>query len=187
MADDLRTRPAVVGGLIAGVLSVLPFIQQCCCLWALVGGAIAAQMLIARSPARVTSNEAARVGLTAGILAGFIYLVIGLPLALATTPLSLRVIEWVSTVITDPKVQDMLRQSVELTRDTPLRTRALFMVPQFLVVGVFIAGFTVLGALLGRALFEKRRDEPPPPMSPPPPPAPPYEGGGFQPPPSFGG
>jgi hypothetical protein len=187
MADDLRTRPAIVGGLIAGVLSVLPIIQSCCCLWALAGGVVAAQMLIARSPARVTSNEVARVGLTAGMLAGFIYFVIGLPLTLATTPLSIRFIEWMSTVFTDPKVQDMLRQSVDMTRDTPLRTRALFMVPQFLVVGVLIAGFTVLGALLGRALFEKRRDEPPPPMSPPPPPPPPYEGGGFQPPPSYGG
>src|SRR5262249_13577643 len=136
-----------------------------------------------RSPARVTSNEAERMGMIAGVLAGFIYFVIGLPLSLATVPLRNRFIEWISTYLTDQKVQDMLRQSIDWTKETPLRTQIAVMVPQFLVVAVVIAGFTILGALLGLALFEKRKVEPPSPP-PPPPPEPPYPGG-FQPPPSY--
>ena len=182
MADDLRTRPAIFGGLIAGVLSVFPLTQSCCCLWALLGGAIAARMLIVRSPMRVTSNEAARVGLLAGVLAGVIYFFIGLPLSLATIGWRLRMLEELSNAFGNPKLQELLQQTIEQTRNAPFRTQLLWMVPQFLVISVVVAGITVLGALLGLALFEKRKDEAPPPPSPPPPPSYP---GGFQPPPSY--
>jgi hypothetical protein len=183
MADDLRTRPAIVGGLIAGVLSVFPLTQTCCCLWALLGGAIAARMLISRSPMRVTSNEGARVGMLAGVLAGIIYFFIGLPLSLATIGWRLRVLEELSNSFNNPKLQEILQQSIDWTRNASFRTQLLSMLPQFLVVAVVIAGFTVLGALLGLAIFEKRKQEPPEPPPPPPPP-PPYPGG-FQPPPSY--
>src|SRR5262249_17941587 len=109
MADDLRTRPAIVGGLIAGVLSVFQLTQTCCCLWALFGGAIAARMLISRSPMRVTSNEGARVGMLAGVLAGIIYFFIGLPLSLATIGWRLRVLEELSNNFNNPKLQEILQ------------------------------------------------------------------------------
>jgi hypothetical protein len=148
MADDLRTRPAVVGGLIAGVLSVLPFIQQCCCLWALVGGAIAAQMLIARSPAE---SPAMRPRLVSGRRSsGIIYFFIGLPLSLATLAWRLRLLEEFSTRSTTQSSGDH-HGSRSTGPESPFRTQLLSMVPQFLVVGVslriYCAGHCLTGAL----------------------------------------
>ena len=53
MPEPDRNQPALIGGLIAGLLSVLPVVQaanMCCCLWAWVGGATTAKLYIDRSP-----------------------------------------------------------------------------------------------------------------------------------------
>ena len=56
----------------AGILSVIPFVNfvNCCfCAWLLVGGAVAAKMLINRAPRPVRSGEGAQVGAVAGLIA----------------------------------------------------------------------------------------------------------------------
>ena len=77
-------QPALIGGLIGGILSVIPGISlfNCCfCAWLLVGGAVAAKMLINRAPRPVRSGEGAQVGAVAGLIAAGIYSVISLALA----------------------------------------------------------------------------------------------------------
>ena len=44
MNDKLK--PALIGGVILGILSALPAVNTCCCIWALVGGLIAANIYI---------------------------------------------------------------------------------------------------------------------------------------------
>jgi hypothetical protein len=42
MNDKLK--PAIIGGVVLGLLSVIPFVNfanACCCLWAIVGGLLA--------------------------------------------------------------------------------------------------------------------------------------------------
>jgi hypothetical protein len=36
-----RTKAAVIGGAVAGVLSAIPILSNCCCLWAIGGGLLA--------------------------------------------------------------------------------------------------------------------------------------------------
>src|SRR6185503_6055931 len=99
MAEVDRKQPALIGGLIVGVLSVLPLIDAgnfCCCLWALVGGVVAAKLLIDRSPQPVKSGDGAMVGLLAGAIGGAIHIIIGVPLNALTQPLRLRLLESVS-------------------------------------------------------------------------------------------
>lgn len=68
-----KLRPALFGGLLAGVLSALPIIGAaniCCCLWAVVGGLLAGYLYINNSPQPIRTGDGALVGLFAGAIGG---------------------------------------------------------------------------------------------------------------------
>ena len=103
-----KVTPALIGGIILGLLSAIPLINfgnACCCLWVLVGGAIAAKMLINRSPVYpVQSGDGAVVGLLAGAIGSAVILVIGVPLQLLFGPVVMSsVFEWMRNMVSqDP-------------------------------------------------------------------------------------
>jgi hypothetical protein len=181
-------QPALIGGVIAGLLSVIPGISlaNCCfCAWLLVGGAIAAKMLINRAPRPVKSGEGAQVGAMAGLIAAGVYLVVSIPLIIFAVgerfqqALLGRLAEWSS----NPDLQEMMRKAMELSANQTSAQRLVSALPILIVFAVLSVGFSTLGGLLGVALFEKRRDQPPPPQYPPgyppqyPPQYPPPSGG----------
>ena len=77
-----KLKPALLGGLVVGILSAIPFINYCCCIWTLGGGALAAYLYIKSSPTPVSMGEGAMVGGLAGVVGGIIYLILGLPIAI---------------------------------------------------------------------------------------------------------
>ena len=76
-----KLKPALLGGLIVGLLSAIPFINYCCCIWAIGGGLLAGMLYIKESPTQVPTGDGAIVGALAGVVGGLIYLIIGLPIA----------------------------------------------------------------------------------------------------------
>ena len=55
-----RLQPAIWGGLFIGVLSALPLVNAvncCCCLWVLVGGALAAYLRQQNNPYQIDAAE----------------------------------------------------------------------------------------------------------------------------------
>jgi hypothetical protein len=142
MIDKLK--PALVGGLIAGILCVVPFVSICCCVWAALGGLLASFMYIRSSPTPVTPGEGAAVGAMTGAVGALIYTLIQLPLALL---FGLATLE-----------EQFRRSGVEL----PLSGIALVFISVFLVI-VIILIFSTLGGTLGVPIFEKRKGAPPPP------------------------
>src|SRR6266850_783593 len=75
-----KLKPALLGGLIMGVLSAIPIIYYCCCIWSIGGGALAAYLYIKSSPTPVKMGDGAMVGGLAGGVGALIYLVVGLPI-----------------------------------------------------------------------------------------------------------
>lgn len=69
--------PALIAGLITGVLSVVPILSCCniCCLWILVGGVLAAYLL--QRSGKITLEEGAIVGILSGIVYAFTATVLG--------------------------------------------------------------------------------------------------------------
>ena len=60
MNDKLRS--AIVGGVVIGLLSGIPYVRLgnvICCLWVIVGGALASYLYIKKSPAPVNIGEGA--------------------------------------------------------------------------------------------------------------------------------
>src|SRR5919205_431635 len=76
-----KLKPALLGGLIVGLLSAIPFVNYCCCIWGIGGGLVAGLLYIKGSPVPVPTGDGAIVGALAGVVGAVIYLIIGLPIA----------------------------------------------------------------------------------------------------------
>ena len=78
-----KLKAALLGGLIVGVvsglISLIPIIKMCCCLFAIGGGVVAGLLYIKGSPTRVSVGDGAMVGALAGLVGAVIYLIICLP------------------------------------------------------------------------------------------------------------
>jgi hypothetical protein len=142
-----KLKPALLGGLVVGLLSAIPFINYCCCIWSIGGGALAAYLYIKSSPMPVSMGDGAMVGGLAGVVGGIIYLVIGLPIAILFGMAAMQ--------------EQLTRSGVEL----PFSGIAL-MIVSGIVGAIILAVLATLGGIIGVAIFEKRKGDnlaPPPP------------------------
>jgi hypothetical protein len=148
-----RFQPALLGGLFIGVISALPVVGSanlCCCLWVVAGGALTVYLLQQGQPAPVETAEAALQGLIAGALGGVIYV---------------AAFAGVVTGLMGLNVEEQVRAALDRNAQLPeeVRTMVLNLVsgPSFLVLVAAVtvpvyALFSMLGSLLGLALFKKK-------------------------------
>ena len=156
-------QPALIGGLVIGVLSSLPIVSAgnvCCCLWVVSGGAVAAYLLQQNQTTPISPGDGALVGLFAGLIGSGVGFIISIPLSLMMAPMQ----------------RAMMQRFLENAGDMPPAFRQLmenFTAPTAagflgqLAVRTVIFGFTLviwsifatLGGLLGAAIFKK---SPPP-------------------------
>ena len=143
-----KLKPALLGGLIVGVLSAIPFINYCCCIWTLGGGVLAAYLYIQSSPTPVKIGDGAIVGGLAGVIGGVIYFVLSLPINIFFGMAAMEA--------------QLERSGIQL----PFSGMVLLIISS-LLGAVILAVLTALGGLLGVAIFEKRKDgvAPPPPQN----------------------
>jgi hypothetical protein len=171
-----KFQAALMAGIIFGVLSSIPFvnfINICCCLWFVIGGAMAARSLINRSTVfPVTSGEGAAVGALAGAICAAVDLVLGMPLALLTNELVFGALQGFITSVQDPRLREQFEEVMRASRDQPIAQQILGHLFQWLILAAVGTGFATLGGVIGVAMFEKRKGQP----MPPPPPGP----GGYQ-------
>ena len=145
-----KTQPALVGGLVLGVLSALPIVSagNCCCLWVVGGGVVAAYILQQNQAAPITPGDGALAGLLAGVVGAFVYLVLSIPITMIVAPMErlvmLRLIE--STSNMPPEFREYARSFV----GGGIRVVIGFML--MLSLGSF---FATLGGLVGAVAFRK--------------------------------
>jgi hypothetical protein len=165
-----KLQPALVGGLIIGVLSSIPLISAgnlCCCLWVLLGGAVAARMIIKRSPfLPITTGEGAEVGALAGVVGSGIVLVIGVPLNLLLSGSNSESLRQMGEAADDPGLRELILQVAAMMRDHYF----LFALLTWFISSILYIAFATVGGMVGVAMFEKRKGQQPPS----PPPAPDY-------------
>ena len=181
MSDLDMKRPAIIGGLIVGLGSVIPFISvlNCCfCAWAIIGGIVASKVLIDSSPRPIELGDGAKAGAFAGMVGGGIYL-IGVPILSLMGGLSnmmLGAIERIAENANNPELQEQMRRVIEQAANQTAAQRLIGSIPMAIGGAIILVGFTVLGGLLGAKMLEKRKG-----MVPPPPPGYPPAGGGWPP------
>jgi len=143
-----KLKPALLGGLIVGILSGLPFVSACCCIWAIGGGLVAGMLYIKSAPTQVLPGDGAIVGALSGIVGAVIYLLLGLPIAFLRGT-------------ADVEAQ-LARSGVRL----PFQGTVLLLVGG-LITAVALIVLATGGGLLSVPIFEKRKAGGPP--APPPP------------------
>jgi hypothetical protein len=148
-----KLKAALLGGLLVGVFSavhsLIPIISMCCCIWSIIGGALAALIYIKGSPTPVQMGEGAMVGGLAGVVGGIIYVLIYLPIALLWGMATMQ--------------EQLDRSGVHL----PF-SGSILMVVGSLIGAVLLALLATLGGVIGTAIFEKRKGNnaaPPPPQN----------------------
>jgi hypothetical protein len=158
-----KVRPALIGGVCLGVLSVIPFVSSiniCCCLWAILGGMLASNLYIKSSPTPAKPGDGAVLGAIAGAIGAAIALVLGIPISYAMggtmRNLMLRLMESVN-----PQQAEIMRRQIEASGNS---------IGGAIISGVILAVllfvFSIIGGLIGVAIFEKRKGALPPPPPP---------------------
>ena len=71
--------PALIGGVVAGVLSGIPIVNCLCCLWIIGGGILAAYFLTKESSVTLTAGDGAIVGIFTGIIAAVVETIMEIP------------------------------------------------------------------------------------------------------------
>ena len=154
-----KLKPALIGGVFIGVLSVIPFVSAanlCCCLWAILGGMLATYLYVKNSPTRASAGDGAVLGVIAGGVGAVLSFVLGVPIALAMGPMMRNTIISLMQNL-DPRQAEILRQQFEASGNAvaPL-------IIQSLIGAGLLFVFAIIGGLLGVPIFEKRKDALPP-------------------------
>jgi hypothetical protein len=160
--NPAKLQPALYGGLAIGVLSALPVINiaNCCCAWILFGGGLAAYLMQQNHPEPIQVGDGAIVGLLAGLVGAFVWLVASVPISLAMAPLQSRMTEQMLRNVTDMDPQ--LRAMLESMSGGP--TIGIGLLFGFFLMLVVSTLFGMLGGLFGALMFKKSA----PPVVPPP-------------------
>ncbi len=146
-----------------GVLSGLPIIAAgnlCCCMWVIAGGVVAAYVLQQNQSAPIAGADGAIVGLLAGIVGAFVYLILSVPISLLIAPTERELLLRVMNRF------DMPPEWREFsTRGVGVGLALAVGFVGHLVVGVI---FSTIGGVIGQAIFQKKAppaviDVPPPP------------------------
>ena len=156
-------QPALLGGVVIGVLSALPIINlaNCCCAWILFGGGLAAYLMQQQRPAPISVGDGALVGLLAGIIGALIWTVVAIPISAMMIGFESGMLD--NVLSNASEMPPDVRSFLESLRSGPVRGLAA-------VIGFFItmcvcSVFGMLGGLFGALFF--RKNEPPPPPPPP--------------------
>ena len=162
MIAPAKFQPALLGGVTIGVLSALPVINlaNCCCAWILFGGALSAYLMQQNHPEPIQVGDGAIVGLLAGVVGAFVWLIVTVPISTALAPFQ----------------SDMAGRIIRDAGDMAPEMRAIFenmsgapaiglgLIFGFFVMLVVSTVFGMLGGLFGALLFKKSQ----PPVIPPP-------------------
>jgi hypothetical protein len=152
--------PGLLGGLFIGVLSALPLVSlaNCCCLWVVAGGFIAAWLQQQNHEAPITAVDGALVGLLAGFFGGIAHYLVALPIELYLGTLTAGV----SDGFMRGARQDMPPELRRLMNE--LGPHGMLFIGSLFFAGISLM-FGMLGGIIGAVMVKK--------PSPPPPPAPP--------------
>ena len=175
-------KPALIGGVLLGVLSSIPIVSlfNCvCCAWVIGGGILAAYLYVKESSLPVTLGRGVGLGLLTGIIGTVVSGAFMIPLFMLAKKGGLSIMDQIREALSrvpnvPPEAEEALRG---LSEGGGLNIVFFVSVLIFSLVVTCLAA--MLGGAIGVALFEKRKpggpaagtplQEPPIHIPPPPP------------------
>jgi hypothetical protein len=165
MNDEGMLKPALIGGVLLGILSVLPVIGSfncVCCAWVIGGGLLAAYLYVKDSSVPVTLGRGAALGSFTGLIGSLVYVLFTIPLYLMMKRSGFNVMEqvrqrmeqWFSAT---PEMREFLQRP-----STPSDIGLLGFAFVLIFIMAIFCLFATIGGAMGVALFEKRNTGAPP-------------------------
>ncbi len=166
-------KPALIGGVLLGILSAVPVVSMgncLCCAWVIGGGMVASYFFVKDSPISVTMGRGAGLGLLTGVIGTVVYALFFVPLFFLMNRAGIGPLD---------QIRQALDEAMRQTSGMPPESRQAFesLLSQqnlgvlFIVIGLFFSLvinclFAMLGGILGVAIFEKRKRGAAPPQAP---------------------
>jgi hypothetical protein len=164
MNGNAMLKPALMGGLVMGVLSALPGVSLgncCCCAWLVTGGLVAAYALQSGTPGPVSMGDGALVGLLAGLFGAVVNMIVSVPMNMLTGPFQQQLVQRFAD--SQPDLPENVRQMVDSMGVGVVSIAGTIMA--FVMMLVLGAIFSTLGGLLGAFFFKKKAAPEPPPFT----------------------
>ena len=154
---QVQLQAVLAGGALFGVLSALPIVDTCCCLWMIGGGMVAAYLTQQGRPEPIQLGDGALAGLLAGVVGAVIYAVASVPVQLVTAPVRRRLVQ--SLMDSAAELPPEMRQFLDgIGGDGGVGSLFLGLALMFPLMVVLGSIFSTLGGLLGALIF---RSNPP--------------------------
>jgi hypothetical protein len=149
--------PALVGGVVAGLLTAVPFLGCFCCLWIIGGAMLAAYLLAKNSPTSVTPGDGAIVGIFAGIVGAVVDAIVSIPFEAMNREAAQKVMDMFSQYLNE--MPSAWKSLLDRAGERP--SPAFFMLGLVISAAVF-AALGALGGVIGAALFGRKKTSLPP-------------------------
>ncbi len=185
MNDAGMLKPALIGGVLLGILSALPVISlfNCiCCAWVIGGGILAAYLYVKDSPVAVTLGRGVALGLMTGIIGTIVSALFMVPLFMLWKRGGIGIMEQLREAL--ERIPNLPPEAEESIRTLSERggMDVFFFATTLIFMLVTYSLVAMLGGAIGVAIFEKRKPnstpgygsppQPEPPVNIPPPPPP---------------
>lgn len=162
----MKLQPVLIGGLVLGLGSLIPVVSYgnlCCCGWGIAGGALAAYLLVKRSPVLpISTGDGASAGALAGVVGSLIYLIIGVPISLLRWDALIAQMDQRAN-LADAASRELMIQIVATMQNYPVLIALAF----WLLFAIVCICAAAVGGLIGVSIFEKRKGQYPPQQPPP--------------------
>lgn len=149
--------PALIGGILSGLLTAIPFISCLCCLWIIGGGLLAAYLLSKDSPDSLTTGDGAIVGVFAGIIGSVVDTIVSIPFdaMMRNSQFMRAILDRVSEYSQDlPAGFEGLLESGPFGGSFSIAWTLLGLV----ISMVLFSAFSALGGIIGASIFKKKSD-----------------------------
>ncbi len=149
--------PALIGGILSGVLSAIPFISCLCCLWVIGGGLLAAYLLSKVSPESLTTGDGAIVGVFAGIIGSVLNTIVSIPFnaIMRDSEMIRAVFDKLNDYVQDlPAGMEGLLESGPFSGSFSIAWTLLALVFSMII----FSAFSALGGIIGVSIFKKNSD-----------------------------
>lgn len=144
--------PALIGGVIAGVLSGIPIVNCLCCLWIIGGGVLAAYFLTKESSVTLTAGDGAIVGVFTGIIAAVVEVFVNIPFRAMSEKLMQGMMDRFSQYY-----EEMPSGWESWLDDGGFEGSIVWTVLGLVVSAVIFSALGALGGIIGISLFGKKK------------------------------
>jgi hypothetical protein len=184
MNEGHMLKPALIGGVLLGILSTLPYISyfNCiCCAWVILGAVVAARLYVKDASVPVTLGSGVAIGLLTGAIGTVVSALFSIPLLLLASRGGSGLMEQMKQALEQvPNVPPETRQAIE-SLFSQGNIASIFYIAGFFLLLLVNCLVAMIGGAIGVAIFERRprgaaapgmtQYQPPSDVPPPPPPS----------------